>query len=38
MAKIFITNREGEQSGQMTVQILPDELKKLLHACEQALS
>ena len=30
--------REGEQSGQMTVQILPDELKKLLHACEQALS
>jgi hypothetical protein len=29
--------REGEQSGQMTVQLLPDELKKLFHACEQAL-
>jgi hypothetical protein len=29
--------REGEQGGQMTVQILPDELRKLLHACEQAL-
>jgi hypothetical protein len=29
--------REGDQAGQMTVQILPDELKKLLQACEQAL-
>ena len=29
--------REGEQSGQMTVQVLPDELKKLLHACQEAL-
>jgi hypothetical protein len=29
--------REGDQTGQLTVQILPDELKKLLHACEQAL-
>jgi hypothetical protein len=29
--------REGEQSGQMTVQLLPDELKKLHDACGQAL-
>ncbi len=29
--------REGDQSGQMTVQILPEELKKLQQACEQAL-
>jgi len=29
--------REGDQSGQMTVQILPDELRKLHQACEQAL-
>ncbi len=29
--------REGDQSGQMTVQVLPDELKKLLHACQEAL-
>lgn len=29
--------REGDQTGQMTVQILPDELRKLLSACEQAL-
>jgi hypothetical protein len=29
--------REGDQSGQMTVQVLPDELRKLQQACEQAL-
>ncbi len=29
--------REGDQNGQMTVQILPEELKKLHQACEQAL-
>jgi len=29
--------REGEQTGQMTMQILPDELRKLQQACEQAL-
>ncbi len=29
--------REGDQSGQMTMQILPDELRKLQQACEQAL-
>jgi len=34
---ITLKYREGEQSGQMTVQVLPDELKKLHQACEQAL-
>lgn len=29
--------REGAQTGQMTMQILPDELRKLHQACEQAL-
>lgn len=29
--------REGEQVGQVTVQLLPDELRKLQQACEQAL-
>ena len=29
--------REGEQSGQLTVQLLPDELNKLYQACTQAL-
>jgi hypothetical protein len=29
--------REGGQTGQMTLQVLPEELKKLHQACEQAL-
>ena len=37
VALVTLKYREGEQSGQLTVQLLPEELKKLHHACEQAL-
>ncbi|MBW2534195.1 MAG: hypothetical protein JRI55_22085 [Deltaproteobacteria bacterium] len=37
VALLTLKFREGDQSGQATVQLLPDELKKLHQACEQAL-